>query len=118
MTTTTIRPHTPGSASFDDDDYPAYTTGCAAEMTGTTAGFLRALGDSGLITPQRSEAGHRRYSRRQLRTAMRARDLAGQGMTVDAACRIVLLEDRLEEAQRLNDRLRRSAPGSTPAPRT
>ncbi|MET9618694.1 MerR family transcriptional regulator, partial [Kitasatospora indigofera] len=41
MTTATIRPHnpspSPGSDSFDDDDYPAYTMGRAAEMTGTTA---------------------------------------------------------------------------------
>ena len=115
MTTTTIRPHTPGpdsgsgSVSFDDDDYPAYTVGCAAEMTVTSAGFLRALGESGLITPQRSEGGHRRYSRRQLRTAVRARDLARQGMTVDAACRIIILEDQLEEARGLNQQLRRPA---------
>nr|WP_190209014.1 MerR family DNA-binding transcriptional regulator [Kitasatospora indigofera] len=39
--------------------------GRAAEMTGTTAGFLRALGEQGLITPPRSEGGHRRSSRCQ-----------------------------------------------------
>jgi hypothetical protein len=33
---------------------------------------------------------------------MRARDLAGQGPPTEAACRIVILEDRLEEALRLN----------------
>ncbi|MFF1872780.1 MerR family transcriptional regulator [Kitasatospora herbaricolor] len=83
--------------------------GRAAEMTGTTAGFLRALGEQGLITPLRSEGGHRRYSRDQLRIAMRARDLVDQGTAVDAACRIVILEDQLEEALRLNEQLRRDA---------
>ena len=29
---------------LDDDDYPAYTMGRAAEMLGTTQGFLRAIG--------------------------------------------------------------------------
>ncbi len=96
VTTTTIRPHTPATPnSFDDDDYPAYTMGRAAEMTGTTAGFLRALGEQGLITPLRSEGGHRRFSRYQLRIAMRARDLVDQGTAIDAACRIVILEDQL-----------------------
>ena len=41
---------------LDDDDYPAYTMGRAAEMLGTTQGFLRAIGEARLITPLRSEA--------------------------------------------------------------
>ncbi|MFJ9522200.1 MerR family transcriptional regulator [Kitasatospora sp. NPDC101801] len=113
MATTTNRPHTPhtpeapaAASNFDDDDYPAYTMGRAAEMTGTTPGFLRSLGDQGLITPLRSDGGHRRFSRYQLRIAMRARDLVDQGTPIDAACRIVILEDQLEEALRINEQLR------------
>ncbi|MFE6485397.1 MerR family transcriptional regulator, partial [Streptomyces sp. NPDC057757] len=30
---------------LDDDDYPAYTMGRAAEILGTTQGFLRAIGE-------------------------------------------------------------------------
>ncbi|WP_234443867.1 MerR family transcriptional regulator [Streptomyces sp. NRRL B-24484] len=71
-------------------------------------GFLRALGEHRLIAPLRSEGGHRRYSRYQLRIAMRARDLVDQGTPIEAACRIVILEDQLEEALRLNEQLRRS----------
>jgi DNA-binding transcriptional MerR regulator len=88
---------------FDDDDYPAYTMGRAAEMLGTTPGFLRSLDEAKLITPQRSSGGHRRYSRYQLRLAARARELVGQGTPLDAACRIIILEDQLAEAQRLNN---------------
>ncbi|GAA3491313.1 MULTISPECIES: MerR family transcriptional regulator [Streptomyces] len=87
---------------IDDDDYPAYTMGRAADMIGTTQSFLRALGDARLITPLRSEGGHRRYSRYQLRIAARARELVDQGTPIDAACRIIILEDQLEEAQRIN----------------
>ncbi|MFB6633227.1 MerR family transcriptional regulator [Streptomyces sp. NPDC056362] len=94
---------------LDDDDYPAYTMGRAAEMLGTTPGFLRAIGEARLITPLRSEGGHRRYSRYQLRIAARARELVDQGTPVDAACRIVILEDQLEEAQRINAEYRRAA---------
>jgi DNA-binding transcriptional MerR regulator len=88
---------------FDDDDYPAYTMGRAAEMLGTTPGFLRSLDEAKLITPQRSPGGHRRYSRYQLRLAARARELLDQGTPLDAACRIIILEDQLAEAQQLNN---------------
>ncbi|MFJ9964115.1 MerR family transcriptional regulator [Streptomyces avermitilis] len=93
--------------SLDDDDYPAYTMGRAAAILGTTPAFLRALGDARLITPLRSEGGHRRYSRYQLRIAARARELVDQGTPVEAACRIIILEDQLEDALRLNEEMRR-----------
>ncbi|MEU8677866.1 MerR family transcriptional regulator [Streptomyces sp. NPDC048560] len=101
---------------LDDDDYPAYTMGRAAEMLGTTHGFLRAIGDARLITPLRSAGGHRRYSRYQLRIAARARELVDQGTPIEAACRIVILEDQLEEAQRINARHHQAAEGSAPTP--
>src|SRR4051794_4254180 len=115
-------PGTPSAADkFDDEHYPAYTMGRAADMLGTTQGFLRSLDEAGLITPQRSAGGHRRYTRHplrlagrgrglvhqgpprhQLRLAGRVRDLVDQGTPIDAACRIITLEDQLHEAQRLN----------------
>ncbi|MFE7656401.1 MerR family transcriptional regulator, partial [Streptomyces bottropensis] len=90
-------------------DYPAYTMGRAADMLGTTPAFLRAIGDARLITPLRSAGGHRRYSRYQLRIAARARELVDQGTPIEAACRIIVLEDQLEEAQRINAEHRRTA---------
>ncbi|WP_131764695.1 MerR family transcriptional regulator [Candidatus Protofrankia californiensis] len=99
---------------LDDDDYPAYTVGRAAEMLGTTPAFLRALGEARLITPLRSEGGHRRYSRYQLRIAARVRELVDQGTAIEAACRIVILEDQLVEAQQLNEELRQRASGPPP----
>jgi DNA-binding transcriptional MerR regulator len=88
--------------NFDDEHYPAYTMGRAAEMLGTTPGFLRSLDEARLLDPQRSPGGHRRYSRYQLRLAARVRELLDQGTALDAACRIVVLEDQLDEARRLN----------------
>ncbi|MFD4561346.1 MerR family transcriptional regulator [Streptomyces sp. NPDC058469] len=96
----------PAADRLDDDDYPAYTMGRAAELIASTPGFLRSLGEAGLINPKRSDGGHRRYSRRQLRTASRARELVDQGTPIEAACRIISLEDRLEEALRVNEELR------------
>jgi DNA-binding transcriptional MerR regulator len=97
---------------LDDDDYPAFTMGRAAELIGASPGFLRAIGEARLITPLRSEGGHRRYSRYQLRIAARARELVDAGTPIESACRIIILEDQLEEALKLNEELRRRGDGS------
>ena len=102
-------------APLDDDDYPAYTMGRAAEMLGTTQGFLRAIGEAGLITPLRSAGGHRRYSRYQLRIAARARELVDHGTPIEAACRIMILEDQLEGALRINAEYRAAESENPPA---
>jgi hypothetical protein len=85
---------------LDDEDYPAYTMGRAAEIVGCSPDFLRRLGDAKLIDPYRSGGGHRRYSRYQLRLAARAREMCDQGTDMTSACRIIILEDQLEEALR------------------
>ena len=91
---------------LDDENYPAYTMGRAAEIVGVSQDFLRRLGDAKLIDPYRSAGGHRRYSRYQLRLAARAREMVDHGTALEAACRIIILEDQLEEALRLNAELR------------
>jgi DNA-binding transcriptional MerR regulator len=91
---------------LDDEDYPAYTMGRAAEIIGASQDFLRRLGDAKLIDPYRSAGGHRRYSRYQLRLAARAREMCDQGTALEAACRIIILEDQLEEALRQNEKHR------------
>ncbi|HEY0396443.1 MAG TPA: MerR family transcriptional regulator [Candidatus Elarobacter sp.] len=99
---------------FGDDDYPAYTMGRAAEITGASQDFLRRLDEAKLFTPFRSAGGHRRYSRYQLRLAARAREMADQGTPLEAACRIIILEDQLEEALRQNEQHERP-PRADPA---
>ena len=93
--------------NIDDENYPAYSMGSAAQMLGTTPGFLRSLDEAKLLTPYRSEGGHRRYSRYQLRIAARARELLDGGAALDSACRIIILEDQLAEAHAINAELRR-----------
>src|SRR3954449_8865882 len=92
---------------FGDDDYPAYTMGRAAEITGASQDFLRRLDEAKLFTPFRSAAGHRRYSRYQLRLAARAKEMVEQGTALEAACRIIILEDQLEEALQQNENYKR-----------
>jgi DNA-binding transcriptional MerR regulator len=92
---------------FGDDDYPAYTMGRAAEIIGASQDFLRRLDEEKLFTPFRSAGGHRRYSRYQLRLAARAREMVDQGTALESACRIIILEDQLEEALEVNRKLQR-----------
>src|SRR5829696_3005112 len=99
----------PSADRFDDEHYPAYTMGRAAEMIGATPSFLRSVEQAKLFETRRSEGGHRRYSRYQLRLAARVRDIADQGTPVEAACRIVILEDQLQEALALNEQYQRDS---------
>lgn len=81
--------------------------GSAARILDTTPAFLRSLDEAKLLAPQRSAGGHRRYSRYQLRIAARVRELVDQGTALDAACRIIILEDQLAEAHAVNAALHR-----------
>ncbi|MET8763113.1 MerR family transcriptional regulator [Lentzea sp. NPDC004782] len=92
---------------LDDADYPAYTTGQAAELLGVQQAFLRSLDTADLLRPQRSDGGHRRYSRRQLELAGRIRVLFDEGHTLAATARIIGLEDELAAAQDQITELRR-----------
>lgn len=90
---------TGGLDRLDDEDYPAVTMGQAAELLDVQPAFLRSLDAAGVLNPQRSGGGHRRYSRRQLEYAARMRALFDEGMTLDAAARIVQLQDALAAAR-------------------
>ena len=88
-----------GLSRLDDEDFPMVTMGQAAELLDVQPAFLRSLDAAGVLRPQRSGGGHRRYSRRQLALAGRMRQLFDKGLTLDAAARIVTLQDELTTAQ-------------------
>jgi DNA-binding transcriptional MerR regulator len=98
---------------LDDPDYPAYTTGQAAEVLGVQQAFLRSLDAAGAVRPQRTPGGRRRYSRRQLAFAARIRELIDQRYSLAAARRIADLEDDLAAERALTARLpERPGPGT------
>ena len=88
-----------GLGDLDDQDYPAYTTGQAAKLLGVQEAFLRSLDTADLVRPQRSDGGHRRYSRRQLALVVRLREQLDEGHTLAAAARIIGLQDQLADAE-------------------
>jgi MerR family transcriptional regulator/heat shock protein HspR len=99
------------ASPLDDAGYPGYAMGAAAEAIGVTPAFLRAVETAGLFEAHRSDGGHRRYSREDLRRADRARHLVDDGMRLDAAVRIVSLEYQLAAANAMVDILRRRLGG-------
>jgi MerR family transcriptional regulator, heat shock protein HspR len=84
---------------LDDQNFPAYTMGLAADLLGVQPAFLRSLDAAGLLSPDRSAGGQRRYSRAELTLALRVRALLDQNMPLAAAIRIVSLEHQLAAAQ-------------------
>ena len=96
---------------LDDADYPAYTMGRAADLLGVQPAFLRSLDAAGLLTPDRSAGGQRRYSRAELALATRVRELLDQNMPLAAATRIVSLEHQLAAARRQIAHLEQTASG-------
>jgi MerR family transcriptional regulator/heat shock protein HspR len=83
---------------LDDQNFPAYTMGLAADLLGVQPAFLRSLDAAGLLTPDRSAGGQRRYSRAELTIALQVRELLDQNMPLAAAIRIVSLEHQLVAA--------------------
>jgi DNA-binding transcriptional MerR regulator len=104
----TERPQLAAAASaLEDAGYPGYAMGAAADAIGVTPAFLRAVEAAGLFEAHRSDGGHRRYSRDDLRRADRARHLVDDGLPMEAAVRIVSLEYQLAAAHAMIKVLRR-----------
>jgi MerR family transcriptional regulator, heat shock protein HspR len=98
-----------GTKAIDDAAYPGYAMSPAADAIGVTPAFLRAAEAAGLFDVHRSDGGHRRYSRDDLRRAERARQLLDEGIRMDAAARIVTLEYQLAAAHTMINLLRTEA---------
>jgi MerR family transcriptional regulator, heat shock protein HspR len=107
-----------GMRKLNDPDYPAFTIGQAAELLEVQQPFLRSLDAAGVVSPERSDGGHRRYSRRQLETITRLRELLDQGHALAAAAHIIGLQDDLAaahaEIDALRDQVRALTDGETP----
>lgn len=84
---------------LDDPATPIYTIGQAAELLDVGPGVLRRLDERGIVSPERSEGGQRRYSRDQLERVREALALSDEGMTLTAVARVLDLRDRVAELE-------------------
>jgi MerR family transcriptional regulator/heat shock protein HspR len=85
---------TPGSAD------PIFSVSQAADMLGVRPAFMRRLDTEGVVVPQRSDGGQRRYSVVDINHAAALYALMGDGMTLAGAQRIIELENEVAELRR------------------
>jgi MerR family transcriptional regulator, heat shock protein HspR len=96
----------------DDPDHPLYTMAQVTEALGVTAPVLRRWERAGLVRPERSAGGQRRYSRREIERLQHVAQLAGEGVTTTGIRRVLDLEERIDELEdRLASRDRPEPPG-------
>jgi MerR family transcriptional regulator/heat shock protein HspR len=81
----------------------------AAELAGVHPQTLRIYERKGLIEPQRTTGGSRRYSDRDIDLLRRIQQLTNEGVTLAGVHRILDLEEQLRDAHariaKLQDRL-------------
>lgn len=94
--------------TLDDPDEPLYTVGVVADLMGVDPQVVRGYDKRGLVEPDRSDAGHRRYSRSDIRRLSRAMELADEGIPSPGIERILALEDELRRREDEHD----GVPGS------
>jgi MerR family transcriptional regulator/heat shock protein HspR len=94
-------------------DRALYIISVAAELAGVHAQTLRIYERKGLIEPQRTRGGNRRYSDRDIALLHRIQELTNEGVSLVGVRKILDLEDelararaRLRELQQALDRAR------------
>ena len=75
-----------------------YAISVAAELSGTAIQNLRVYERRGLVSPDRTEGGTRRYSEHDVERLVRIRELLDAGLNLAGVDRVLELED---EVQRL-----------------
>jgi MerR family transcriptional regulator/heat shock protein HspR len=89
------------SVTVPDDAVPLYTVSQAAMLLDVPAAFLRRLDSEGVVRPDRSPGGQRRYSRTEINHVATVMGLMGEGMTLAGAQRIIELENEVADLRRL-----------------
>ena len=89
-----------------DVDLPVFSVGRAAELAGVHPQTLRQYDRSGLVVPQRTEGGARRYSLRDVDRLAQAQTMSQRdGINLTGIARILGLEEEIRELRRRITRL-------------
>lgn len=81
-----------GMRSVGDSKTPLYAISVAAGLAGTTIQNLRAYERHGLLTPDRTEGGTRRYSDHDVSRLTYIRELLDDGLNIAGIQRVLDLE--------------------------
>ncbi len=84
-----------------------YAISVAAEMVSMEIQNLRVYERRGLVDPDRSSGGSRRYSPDDIERLHRIRTLLAEGLNLAGIARVLELEHEVARLRQANDRLRR-----------
>jgi MerR family transcriptional regulator/heat shock protein HspR len=84
-----------------------YIISVAAELAGVHAQTLRIYERKGLIEPQRTQGGSRRYSDRDIALLRRIQELTNEGVSLVGVRKILDLEDELARSRAALEQARR-----------
>jgi MerR family transcriptional regulator/heat shock protein HspR len=79
--------------------HAVYVISVFAELAGVHPQTLRNYERSGLLRPQRTSGGSRRFSDEDLVALRRIQDLTNEGVNLEGVKRIMALEAKLEQLQ-------------------
>ena len=82
-----------------------------SEMVSMPAQNLRVYERHGLLEPERTPGGTRRYSEQDVERLHRIRDLLTEGLNLAGIAHVLRLEDELERLQAEHDRLQAECEG-------
>ncbi len=80
------------TASARRSTRPLYAISVAADLSGTTIQNLRAYERHGLVAPDRTDGGTRRYSDHDVGRLLHIRELMDEGLNIAGIHRVLALE--------------------------
>jgi MerR family transcriptional regulator, heat shock protein HspR len=92
-----------------DSNRALYGISVAAELTGINPQMLRVYESRGLLEPQRTEGGTRRYSRNDIDRIKQITTLLGSGLNLAGVQQVLALEAETDQLRSEIERLRRNA---------
>lgn len=87
------------SLPIDDHHAPLYSVGQVAAMLEVQQAFLRRLDEYGVVRPDRSAGGQRRYTRHEIDRVQYVVALVDEGMSLAAVRRVLELERRIRDLE-------------------
>jgi len=95
----------PGGPQMPGPDVGVYVISVAAQLTGLHPQTLRTYERLGLILPERTGGGGRRYSHRDIEMLREIADLTGHGIGLEGVRRILDLQNRIAALAARNEEL-------------
>jgi DNA-binding transcriptional MerR regulator len=87
-----------------DRAHALYAISVAAELSGTAIQNLRVYERRGLVSPDRTDGGTRRYSEDDIERLVRIRELLDAGLNLAGIDRVLELEDEVAQLRARHER--------------